>query len=96
MEDKKTLSDQEKKLEKERIKKEKQLLKNRKKEEAKETKLYTFRNLGKEIKRVVWPKHSKAWKWFGITIAFLAIMALFCFLVSLGFTGLWNVVGIKS
>ncbi|CRH45642.1 Uncharacterised protein [Mycoplasmopsis arginini] len=53
MEDKKTLSDQEKKLEKERIKKEKQLLKNRKKEEAKETKLYTFRNLGKEIKRVV-------------------------------------------
>ncbi|MBN4089218.1 preprotein translocase subunit SecE [Mycoplasma enhydrae] len=63
---------------------------------SKEGRLFTFRNFFREIKRVVWPKHSKSWKWFGITIAFLVVMAIFCFLVSLAFSSLWNVVGIKS
>lgn len=90
------LSAEEKEFQKKELKKQKQIIKRKKQEESKQTRLYTFRNLVKEIKRVVWPKNSKSWKWFGITIAFLLIMAIFCFLVSLGFTGLWNVVGIKS
>ncbi|TPR53916.1 preprotein translocase subunit SecE [Metamycoplasma neophronis] len=56
----------------------------------------TMRNWVKEIKRIVWPKSSKAWKWFWITIAFLIVMGLFCFLITLGFTSLWNSVGIKA
>ncbi|AXE60929.1 preprotein translocase subunit SecE [[Mycoplasma] phocae] len=55
----------------------------------------TVKNWFKEIKRIIWPKSSKSWRWFGITIVFLVIMAIFCFLITLGFTGLWNVLGIK-
>ncbi|ENY53702.1 Hypothetical protein, putative Sec E subunit [Metamycoplasma alkalescens 14918] len=83
------------KLEKKRNKQIKENIKQQKKEAAKEIKLYTFRNWVREIKRVVWPKNAKVWKWFGITIAFLIVMAVFCFLVTLGFTSLWNVIGIK-
>ncbi|MDD7912805.1 preprotein translocase subunit SecE [Metamycoplasma hyosynoviae] len=56
----------------------------------------TTKNFIKEIKRIRWPKSSKVWKWFGITIAFLVVMAIFCFLVTLGFTTIWNAIGIKS
>ncbi|MBN0970403.1 preprotein translocase subunit SecE [Mycoplasma phocoeninasale] len=55
----------------------------------------TVKNWIKEIKRIIWPKSSKSWRWFGITIVFLVIMAIFCFLITLGFTGLWNALGIK-
>ncbi|PZV99811.1 preprotein translocase subunit SecE [Metamycoplasma auris] len=93
-EDKK-LSKEELKTQKEYNKRLKKKMRMQKKEIAKEARLYTFRNWVKEIKRVVWPRNAKSWKWFGITIAFLIIMALFCFLVSLAFTSLWNSVGIK-
>ncbi|ENY68515.1 Hypothetical protein, putative SecE subunit [Metamycoplasma auris 15026] len=89
------LTKEELQAKKEYDKKLKKKLRMQKKELAKESRLYTFRNWIKEIKRVVWPRSSKSWKWFGITIAFLVVMALFCFLVSLAFTSLWNVVGIK-
>ncbi|TPE56567.1 preprotein translocase subunit SecE [[Mycoplasma] falconis] len=56
----------------------------------------TLKNWVKEIKRIIWPKSSKAWKWFGITVAFAVGAAIFCFLVTLGFTSLWNTVGIKN
>ncbi|VEU79167.1 Uncharacterised protein [Metamycoplasma cloacale] len=56
----------------------------------------TMKNFVKEIKRIKWPKHKKVWKWFGITITFVVLMAVFCFLITLGFTGLWNIVGIKA
>ncbi|AZZ65784.1 preprotein translocase subunit SecE [Metamycoplasma phocicerebrale] len=84
------------KLEKKEQKNFKKEQKEQRRLKNKETKLYTFRNFAREIKRIVWPKHVKTWKWFGITIAFLILMALFCFLISLGFSSLWNFVGIKS
>ncbi|WP_373434884.1 preprotein translocase subunit SecE [Metamycoplasma equirhinis] len=62
---------------------------------AREPKPSTFKNFIKEIKRIIWPKSSKSWKWFGITISFLIVMGVFCFLVTLGFTGMWNALGIK-
>ncbi|WP_045433662.1 preprotein translocase subunit SecE [Metamycoplasma canadense] len=96
MDKRNNLTVEEKKEEKNRLKKQKEIDKKRKKEEQKETKLYTFRNLAKEVKRIAWPKSAKTWKWFGITIGFLVLMALFCFLITLGFTSLWNIVGIKS
>lgn len=68
----------------------------RAKAEKGQVKLYTFRNWIKEIKRVIWPKSAKSWKWFGITILFLVLMAAFCFAITLGFSSLWNSVGIKA
>ncbi len=86
-------------------KEQRKLLKKQKREEAKmkkealklekKPKPSTMKNWVKEIKRIIWPKSSKAWRWFGITIAFLLIMGLFCFLITLGFTSMWNAVGIK-
>ncbi|MGX9339399.1 preprotein translocase subunit SecE [Mycoplasma sp. 1890] len=96
MPEKTKMSPEEKKEIKDRVRREKALLKERKKDEAKATKLYTFRNLVREIKRVAWPSNFKSWKWFGITIAFVLIMAIFCFVITLIFTGLWNVVGIRT
>ena len=56
----------------------------------------TTKNFIKEIKRIKWPKSAKVWKWFGITILFLVVMSVFCFLITLGFTSIWNAAGIKS
>lgn len=56
----------------------------------------TTKNFIKEVKRIKWPRSTKVWKWFGITITFLVIMSVFCFLITLAFTSIWNVAGIKS
>lgn len=56
----------------------------------------TMKNWIKEIKRILWPKSAKSWRWFGITIAFIVLLAIFCFLITLAFSGLWNAVGIKA
>ena len=56
----------------------------------------TIKNFVKEVKRVNFPKATKVFKWLGITLAFLAIMAVFCFLITLGFTTIWTKLGIKS
>ncbi|WP_412031600.1 preprotein translocase subunit SecE [Metamycoplasma buccale] len=64
--------------------------------EKKEIKESTIKNFVKEVKRIKWPKSSKTWRWFGITIAFLVGFAIFCFLVTFAFTSLWNSIGIKS
>lgn len=56
----------------------------------------TTKNFIKEVKRIRWPRAAKVWKWFGITIGFVVVMAIFCFLITLAFTGIWNLAGIKS
>ncbi|RMA77564.1 preprotein translocase subunit SecE [Metamycoplasma subdolum] len=66
------------------------------KKESKPIKESTLKNFAKEVKRIKWPKSAKAWKWFGITIAFLVVMAIFCFLMTLLFSSVWNAIGIKS
>ncbi|AWX69533.1 preprotein translocase subunit SecE [[Mycoplasma] anseris] len=63
---------------------------------SKTNKESTMKNFAKEVKRIRWPKTKKVWKWFGITIVFLVVLAVFCFLITLGFTSLWNVIGIKA
>ena len=34
----------------------------------------TTKNFIKEVKRIKWPRITKVWKWFVITITFLIIM----------------------
>ncbi|MGX9395932.1 preprotein translocase subunit SecE [Mycoplasma sp. 1573] len=54
-----------------------------------------FRAFRKDIKRIIWPSGKKSWVWFGLTVAFVVVFAIFFFVVTLLFTNLWNAVGIK-
>ncbi|AZG68600.1 preprotein translocase subunit SecE [Mycoplasma struthionis] len=68
----------------------------KKSNENQELKNSTMKNWVKEIKRINWARAPKAWKWFGLTMAFLIVLGIFCFLITLSFTSLWNLVGIKA
>ncbi|TCG10533.1 preprotein translocase subunit SecE [Mycoplasma todarodis] len=48
----------------------------------------------KELKRVRWPSGSVAWKTFWVTLIFIAIAAIVLFLITLGFTTLWDKWGV--
>ncbi|CAM9106245.1 preprotein translocase subunit SecE [Mycoplasma todarodis] len=48
----------------------------------------------KELKRVRWPSGSVAWKTFWVTLIFIAIASIVLFLITLGFTTLWDKWGV--
>ncbi len=48
----------------------------------------------KELKRVRWPSGSVAWKTFWVTLIFITIAAIVLFLITLGFTTLWDKWGV--
>ena len=48
----------------------------------------------KELKRVRWPNSSVAWKTFWTTLLFIIIAGLVLFLITLGFTTMWEKIGV--
>ncbi len=48
----------------------------------------------KELKRVRWPSGAVAWKTFWVTLIFIAIASIVLFLITLGFTTLWDKWGV--
>ncbi|QJR43870.1 preprotein translocase subunit SecE [Mycoplasma miroungirhinis] len=59
------------------------------------TKERPFRSFRKDIKRIIWPKAKKAWKWYAFTLLFLVVFAVLFFLITVFFTNIWNSLGIK-